>query len=101
MNTHRYISDAAVRDNFTSFGDGMLGEYNRSMYPVKKLKEAVGNSISDKDIAVRKVSHENIFNGGGVDGMSVRPFMRTALIRSQYFLSGKTILAKVRVDLPR
>ena len=94
MDTHKYISDAAGRDNFTSFADGMVVEHNRTVDPVDTYLKTAGNDISEKDMAVRKVSHENKFTFGGLDGMSVRPFVRTALTRSQYFLmSGKTILA--------
>ncbi|KAH3823484.1 hypothetical protein DPMN_125288 [Dreissena polymorpha] len=94
IDTHKYIGDAAVRDNFTSFGDGLVVEQNRTLQPAEKFLEAAGNDISDKDMAVLKVSHQNKFACGGLDGMSVRPFVRTALTRSQYFLmSGKTILA--------
>ncbi|KAH3780166.1 hypothetical protein DPMN_157976 [Dreissena polymorpha] len=94
MDTHKYISDAAVRDNFASFGDGMVVEQNRTVQQLSKFLETDVNDKSDKDMAVLKVSHQNKFTDGGLDGMSVRPFVRTALTRSQYFLmSGKTILA--------
>ncbi|XP_052218263.1 carnosine synthase 1-like [Dreissena polymorpha] len=94
MDTHKYIGYAAVRDNFASFADGMVVEQNRTVRPVEKILKTAGNDISDKDMAVLKVSHPNKFECGGLDGMSVRPFVRTALTRSQYFLmSGKTILA--------
>ncbi|XP_052218259.1 carnosine synthase 1-like [Dreissena polymorpha] len=94
MDTHKYIGYAAVRDNFASFADGMVVEQNRTVQPVEKILKTGGNDISDKDMAVLKVSHPNKFECGGLDGMSFRPFVRTALTRSQYFLmSGKTILA--------
>ncbi|XP_052236918.1 carnosine synthase 1-like isoform X2 [Dreissena polymorpha] len=94
IDTHKYITDSAVRDNFNSFADGRVVEQNRTVHPVDKLMEAAGHDISYKDISVRKVSNENKFTCGGLDSMSVRPFVRTVLTRSQYFLmSGKTILA--------